>query len=254
MLKAYLFPSYIPIPSGHKEWFRTAGYELAHWPGGACADASILLLVAPVNCSNQLFIHPEHVWRKYFIDKMPDARIIQTGLREQPQTTANYLHWFFLPATFQQLANQLKPLPEMEFIPSLGFPTFESIWKRFWDGHDKGGFFYYFSNAETLVKVAAERLQENPEAWRQEREFLLEVELDEFLTNCQDRWAHYSPYWEALPFPERMTQIKQAIKAFKLNAKSLTQGVVFAARLHKLNQQIAFARSTFDEIAEYFKN
>lgn len=254
MAEVLIFPTDTPVAETRKAWFRSSGFELKPWPGTeeAAAKAAAVLLVSPVKCGNGQFVWPDSVWKRYLTKINPDTRLIQVGLIRE-YAGLNYLHWLNPPENFGTFWEASVSVKEMELKPRPGFVALETLWKKFWDGHDKGGFFYYFSQAKMPVQVALDNLIEHPEKYTGQINFLQEIGLEQFLENARKRWAHYLPYWEAALFTDKIKELDGLIGRFAPDWTDQTEGAEFLKKLTDLQERIADAERIFDGIALYFK-
>lgn len=253
MADAYIFPADTPVSEARKEWFRSFGFELKSWPGTMVAPrAQAILIAVPVRCSNRQFVFPEGVWKLYLTKINPMVRLIQIGLRYD-QVGPNYMHWFNPPEDFRAFWEKSKPISELTFSFPMGFITLETLWKRFWDGHDKGGFYHYFVQAKMPVQVALDNLIARPENVESEKSFLRNIGLAGYLQDCQKQWVQYQPYWEASPFTKEMALLQTKLKQFELDLSGQDNCPSFLEKLSSLQENITSITSIVDSVAPYFK-
>lgn len=247
---ACIFPPDTPVSGEREAWFRESGFECIPWPGRG--EQRAVLLAGPVKCSNEEFVHPEGVWRHYLAERHPEARLILIGLRRD-LAGPNYMHWFFPPEGFRSFWQAALPARDMELPAPLGFPTLETLWQRFMDGHDKGGFNYYFTWGKTPVQVAWDNLAGRPDRFETQLIFLRESGAPGFLRDCRERWAYYLPYWEAVPFAEEIAQLDAHVSQLNLDPASMADWETLLKKLAELKEHITAAERIIGTISPYFK-
>ncbi|MBX2929722.1 MAG: hypothetical protein KF852_17950 [Saprospiraceae bacterium] len=252
MRRAYIFPADTPVAEKRRAWFRESGVELLPWPGTAAAgEVQAVLLAGPVRCSNGQFVHPEGVWRRFLAKNHPAARLIQIGLRHD-LAGPNYMHWFDPPADFGVFWQAAQSVTDMELPPPIGFTTLAALWKKFWDGHDKGGFFYYFSWAKLPVLAALDNVEESPEEWLSQKNFLESEAVPQRFQNCRHRWAHYKPYWEAAPFAGELAALERELTQLHLDTTTMTDSAATRQQLSELKKHLQATESTLETLHSYF--
>ena len=252
MERLYLFPADTPVAEARRAWFRASDFELQPWPGSAAeaADAAGVLLASPVRCCNAQFVSPDAAWKRFLAQNAPAAKLIHIGLRaDGPEP--NYLNWLRLPKNFRALFDSALPAGQAP-LPPQHFTSLDALWKRFWDGHDKGGFFYYFSWAILPVEIALEGLAAEPGSSAQQKAYLQEAGLAQYLAGGKQRWAHFKPYWEASPCEAEMAAAGRAIARFELDDSLADDGL--QSSLEALHQHLAEAKRRLEAAAQYFKD
>jgi hypothetical protein len=252
MDRLFLFPADTLVAEERRAWFRDAGFELLPWPGtaAAAADAAAVLLASPVRCRNGQFVCPDAAWQRFLTQTAPSAKLIFLGLqRDQP--AANYLHWFRLPKNFRAFFESALPA-EQAPLPPQNFISLDALWKRFGDGHDKSGFFYYFSWAKLPVQIALDGLAAEPNSFEEQRAYLQEAGLAQYLAGCKQRWAHFAPYWAASPCEAEMAAAGHAIARFGLDVSRADDGL--QSRLEALHQHLTEADRRLEAVKRYFKD
>lgn len=252
MRRAYCFPTDLPLTEALQNSLRTAGFEYCAWPvEDQPVKVDVFLLLTPVWCSNDEAVHPEGVWRRYLADRHPEAKLILTGLRRD-LAGANYIHWLHPPDDFRTFVKNAIPVQEQVLPQPLG-SNMEAVWKRLMDGHDKGGFSYYFTFGKLPVLIAWDKLSGHPEKAEAQREHLLETGAASMLSHAMARWKMYQPYWEASPMGQLLALVDAHTECFDTNTQWPADADQLLEQLTILREHILEVERIIEAVAKYFK-
>lgn len=253
MRRACYFPTDLPLTEAVQNSIRAAGFKCDAWPGeDQTVQVDAVLLLTPVWCSHDEAVHPEGVWRRYLADRHPTAKLILTGLRRD-LVGANYIHWLHPPDDFYTFVENAISVQEQVLPQPLGFSTLEAVWKRLMDGHDKGGFSYYFTWGKLPVLIAGEKLPGHPEKVEAQREHLLETSAASMLSHARARWKMYLPYWEASPMGQLIAQVDTHTQCFDTHTQWAADADQLLEQLTILREHIFEVERIIEAAAKYFK-
>lgn len=252
MRRACYFPTDLPLTEALQNSIRAAGFECDAWPGeDHAAPVDAVLLLTPVWCSNNEAVHSEGVWRRYLADRHPEAKLILTGLRRD-LAGANYIHWLHPPDDFRTFVENAIPVQEQVLPQPLG-SNMEAVWKRLIDGHDKGGFSYYFTWGKLPVLIAWDNLNGHSEKAEAQREYLLEAGAASMLSHARARWKMYQPYWEASPMGQVIGQVEAHTPYFDTHTQWAADADQLLEQLTILREHILEVERIIEAVAKYFK-
>lgn len=247
----FYFPDQIPISSKYHTYFLENGYQLKAYEPTNYEEADLIFLFTPVKCDHAIYVAPEKVWLRFFTERHPAVKIFQVGI-SSTFDRPNYLNWLRLPERFQDLVEKSNTLKNWDPFSIHGV-SLEEIWQRFWDGHHKGGFNYYFINAINPIRITYQNLESGDSAYERELDYLEKKGILKKLNLALSRWQKYEPYWRATPFKNRMEEIAMLLNVtdkFVLHHNDPLKKLL--NNIGPIKEQLEKAQQALEDISTYF--
>lgn len=245
------FPPELPISAKRLELFRQAGVKLVPFDWNNFSKSEFFFLAAPILIAEKNeYVNPELVWFRYLSANFPDLKMIRTGLFKT-NIRHGILDWLDLNL---DIHNFLMSAPHVTSLPfqHIGTSkTLTSVWRSFWDGHNRGGFNFHFidlKNELTGLIHIIEKIKNGQANFSMLENILQEVII--LARKVMSGWETYFPYWQSTPFFESFTRINLILRTLPYN---WTVADVFN-RLEPLQGQMEYVDRALNLIFPYFQN
>lgn len=248
------FPVDLPVSPTRYAYFESFGYRPEPYRANHADKAAVFILATPVPIAkNDEFVAPDGVWQRYLAKVNPEAKLIRTGLFPTIPDQ-NYLHWLRPPDDFSIFLQHTRPLCAGQ-LPRIGLSEpLEAIWKRFWDGHDRNGFSFYFIDLLNNIKICGTKLAKNGESGiEQGKSVFLELNTPKIATIVLQSWKRYRPFWQTTPFYERFEEVDDLLKPLELDSMNAETDAGFSEMIGVIQSNLEKVQSVFDRWHPFFK-
>lgn len=191
------FPADRPLSSTRQQYFKEQNFRLSPYTQDADKQPAAVLLQTPILCEEDTWVAPETVWKTYWAAQNPALRLLQCGI-DNSAPTRNYLHWNRLPEHLDDFLSNAAAATDWMPHPGSGTPL-GTLWAKFRDGHDKGGFMDWFIAIRRRIKMVASKLEVDRSWHDQGMEVLSQPTTLESFENLVKRWQRYQPILATSP-------------------------------------------------------
>lgn len=248
----FYFPEDLPVTSPPRcAYFEGFGYTPLAYSPGMEQSVEVLLLATTARVGEEHFATPGTLWKQYFRTINDKIKIIEIGVIDA-HSGPNYFHWLRPPSDFVQLIVTSKTVAEGWVPRENTAEGVEEIWKRFWSGHNKGGFYYFFANALTQTVMIQDMITDQ-EPYDAVFNFIKTFQLENHLEIAKKRWKDHEMYWRLSPFYDKISEITHIVEQFGFQTNSLKNFEDLTVQIQFQKALLKSADAALDDLFIYFK-
>lgn len=248
----YYFPPERRFAEDKIAYFANAGFRLMPYGAETLAkEANTVLLFGPIR-REERFVSPESVWQRFFALENPKAKLIHYGPRDDAAWHPNYLNRYEPPQDFKGWLANAKAAGDDYQAYSTDGVELGPEWKRFWDGHDKGGFYHWLQRAKAQMRIAVANLEGQHKTLAEVKTYLLEKDNLEAFQYLLMRWQRYREFFKTAPCLSVLEKIDAQLNEVDADWASCQSETELLEKLRAVRQRLLEADKGFEAIVPYF--
>lgn len=159
-------------------------------------DKLIIILRSPIPVGD-LLISAEQLWKNYLNVHLPETKLIIAGFSSAQ--APNYIDLLDLPKNMESFLEQALPVHQYWNPVNTGALDMSQHFQRFFKGHGKESIMDVLINIQTSLKMTIDAVQNNGKDFNASVDALLN-DLPQLWAEFKNRWDHYFPLFQCLPF------------------------------------------------------
>lgn len=245
------FPADLPVSPERHAYFESFGYRAEPFRPER-SDVPLYLLATPAKVpALDAFVAADGVWQRY-LRKKSGARLLRTGLFSN-DAAKNYINWLQPPDDLVFFLEQCGRVEE-EIFPRLGLSErLETVWTRFWDGHDKNGFSYHFTDLLMAVQVVENGLVRKGEEYALKTKDDLLVKISGWTEKVRRSWERYEPYFNTSPFLSEFSEVDRLLSVLPAERYEELAYRILAETIPVQVKHLTDAQTILRKMSPFFK-